>query len=177
MRRLICAFVVCIWHEQVFSWRGSYVSVSFWYSFVLCSRQALEVVKNAENPKFSTICPCLITIFSTESDEGNEEENIFKPYTCTTTIPRTDYWKSQVVIIYHFFNWGAKKNRLNACGSFMTNRLLTRAMASDMRNMRRNRALTGTLVITWMARNVQEIRIHGINIWKYWYSCYNMDGS
>ena len=25
MRRLICAFVVSIWHKQVFSWRGSYI--------------------------------------------------------------------------------------------------------------------------------------------------------
>ena len=24
MRRLICAFVVCIWHKQVFSWCGSF---------------------------------------------------------------------------------------------------------------------------------------------------------
>ena len=26
MRRLICIFVFCIWHKQVFTWHGSYVS-------------------------------------------------------------------------------------------------------------------------------------------------------
>ena len=31
MCRLICAFVVCIWHKQVFSWRGSSLfSCRFW---------------------------------------------------------------------------------------------------------------------------------------------------
>ena len=28
MRRLICVFVVRIWHKQVFSWRGSYVCIN-----------------------------------------------------------------------------------------------------------------------------------------------------
>ena len=29
MRRLLCAFVVCIWHKQVFSWCGSLISTLF----------------------------------------------------------------------------------------------------------------------------------------------------
>ena len=33
MRRVICAFVVRIWHKQVFSWRGSYNKI------VKCDRQ------------------------------------------------------------------------------------------------------------------------------------------
>ena len=34
MRRLICAFVVRIWHKQVFSWRGSFDNYSI---FFLCA--------------------------------------------------------------------------------------------------------------------------------------------
>ena len=32
MRRLICAFVVCMWHKQVFSWRGSYHSRDWYFT-------------------------------------------------------------------------------------------------------------------------------------------------
>ena len=31
MRRLICAFVVRIWHKQVFSWRGSYHQIQTYF--------------------------------------------------------------------------------------------------------------------------------------------------
>ena len=34
MRRLICAFFVCIWHKQVFSWCGSFIPV---FSMILIS--------------------------------------------------------------------------------------------------------------------------------------------
>ena len=38
MRRLICTFVVCIWHKQVLSWRSSYVKEVIWV------RQTLHVM-------------------------------------------------------------------------------------------------------------------------------------
>ena len=35
MRRLICAFVVRIWHKQVFSWRGSYNNIYIFIAIAL----------------------------------------------------------------------------------------------------------------------------------------------
>ena len=44
MHRLICAFVVRIWHKQVFSWRGSYIvwanSEGSDVAHILCERTA-----------------------------------------------------------------------------------------------------------------------------------------
>ena len=46
MRRLICAFVVCIWHKQVFSWYGSFVGLllfskaGLWGSYLKCLERA-----------------------------------------------------------------------------------------------------------------------------------------
>ena len=34
MRRLICAFVVCLWHKQAFSWHGSYVISTLFHDMV-----------------------------------------------------------------------------------------------------------------------------------------------
>ena len=47
MRRLICAFVVRIWHKQVFSWRGSIISarpLSAEYTIGIC----FETAKNTK---------------------------------------------------------------------------------------------------------------------------------
>ena len=43
MRRLICAFVVCVWHKQVFSWRGSYFRVIRIEEFVILPVWTLHV--------------------------------------------------------------------------------------------------------------------------------------
>ena len=44
------------------------MSISFWYSAVLYTSQALEVVKNAENDIFSLVSSNSISIFSPNVD-------------------------------------------------------------------------------------------------------------
>ena len=45
MRRLICAFVICIWHKQVLSWRGSHVPTKFVYEPDKCFSDNLNLTR------------------------------------------------------------------------------------------------------------------------------------
>ena len=72
MSRLICAFVVRIWHKQVFSWRGSYI---FWNTDSACDRQGVQ----------PTGSPCSVWEGRTETWPGkncHRHEVLAQKYLC-----------------------------------------------------------------------------------------------